>query len=215
MLIKNVRGMGDLVMSLFIMAAGNSTRWKRYSPNHLPMHKLEAIIYDKPLIQWTIDQLKVRNKHFTIVTRNDIGPTTSIVHSIHVLRAKWKGTCTFLCGDVMWTDAGLNLVLNFNTSDYQFFGNKYEIFALKFKPSMHKWMSLMMEETRKTSEGKLRDLRKMLAFGNPNLNVVEEISRNLDSNFTFIRDWTQDIDHYASYTRFLSIEAAKEELLAR
>jgi hypothetical protein len=200
-------------MTLFIMAAGNSKRWKTYSPGC----KLEADIYGKPLIQWTIDQLKARKKHFTILTRNAIGPTRSVVHSIAVARGKWKGTCTFLCGDVVWADAALDLVLNFNVSDYQFFGNKAEIFALKFKPRSYKMMLTYMINLVNTPkcEAKLRDLRWMLSYGKINPKIEEEISRNLDSNFTFIRDWTRDIDHYASYTRFMSIEAAKEELLAR
>src|SRR5574343_1930013 len=79
---NSVLGTGDLLMSLFITAAGDSKRWKRYSPEGLALNKMEVDVYGKPLIQWTFDQLKARKKKFTLLTKNEVGNTRSVTETI-------------------------------------------------------------------------------------------------------------------------------------
>jgi hypothetical protein len=200
-------------MSLFIMAAGKQSRWRNLTPPDFPKSKLLANLHGKILIYWTTDQLKLRNKRFQLITKDIVGNTSSICHSILSTQSLWKGTVYFLCGDVVWSDSALDNVLS--CTELMFFGNKAEIFALVV-PKLHQGSIInYLSTTITNSKGRLCDLRHLVSLGTFSPDLSEELSRKLDPLFTFIKDWTSDIDHYAAYQRFIKIQSAKEELLSR
>jgi hypothetical protein len=179
---------------IFIMAAGDSTRWKKLRTDQsLPESKQEIVIKGENIIFRQIRQLTkaTRDDPTVIVPLHDFIDAPEWIVSLHTwsLRALYRETTLienmlntarywdnhpvlFTLGDVVFSSNAIDDITA-KEYDYTFYGNAHEIFALSISQLFHETIRKAMQEVislparvsnRRIRYG-LRDLRWILRYG--------------------------------------------------
>jgi MobA-like NTP transferase domain len=104
--------------SVFIMCAGDGTRWG----NHLGVSKHDVVFGGTSLLLRTIVQLNQRDIEPTVIVARDaevpmgvkvtrIESTTCLVDSISQTEDSWRSVNVFLLGDVFYSEAAIDRIL--------------------------------------------------------------------------------------------------------
>jgi len=196
---------------VFVLAAGSAARWEDLdTPKHL------VDVGGELLIQRIVRQVQERGlaplvvtrsaKIATAVQRTHRPPTTVLlpIHSRLVVDTLlstarfWKSPVVVLLGDVIYSKACMSYILGHNNG-LQFYGTRYEIFALRF--TRHTAILYGCKQVRVHAHknkcapnvGKLWNLYRFLAGFGLDSHEFEE------SMYTFIEDYTMDLDYVRQY----------------
>jgi len=199
---------------VLIMAAGASTRWEDLdTPKHL------VDVGGELLIQRIVRQVQERGFDPVVVTHSAEIATESavdrttgrppitvlwpkrhrlIVDTLMSTKELWQSPTVILLGDVIYSRACMNLVLNDN-SGLQFYGTRYEIFALRFtrfddiEYACKHVVIHAYKNKYSPNVGKLWSLYRFLAS-------FDLMSHEFEDNmYTFIEDYTMDLDYVRQY----------------
>jgi len=201
-------------MKIFILAAGESTRWKLDYPKHI------AKIQNVPLIERTQKQLKgydvtVVTTHLDVQKLSDktLVPKARrwTVETLLSTASYWDDRKTIiLLGDVVYSPAAIKTILK-DDHAIRIFGNGKEIFAISMKKQVYKkavdtlWECVLRalgerssHKTKSEQVGKLWDFYRLYAG--------HKQRKYLDDNFfTCINDYTEDIDSVNDYNNLFNI----------
>lgn len=190
-----------------ILAAGQSTRW-RVNGTTLPSKHFVSI-WGEPLIERTLRQLKERGcPHVVIGNTRELlrlPPTVESKHrrtkcgSLLANQEHWAHRTHVLCGDVLFRDESLDLILKSN-KPVQFFSdvNFNEVFGFSFDNQRYRDRLLFDLERAAKFGGRLWNLYRCVIGAPPDKHILETDVLEAICNDPL----TRDFDHPSSYRDF-------------
>ena len=176
-------------MIIFSLCAGKSTRWNVDGIKQL------VDIKGEPLLKRTIRKFKEKGEDIVIVTDNPelkfgtvIDPIAKEYTCDSLLSTwpAWSGKVVILLGDVLYSDALINQILECD-DEFRVFNNWEEIFALVFDSRVYyKVKENLIKTLQKDNPGKLWDFVREYLGGKRKDYTKKE--------FTYVDDYTQDFD---------------------
>ena len=200
-------------MRVIILAQGLNSRWQEYrgvKPPYEYKHLVE--IGGQTILERVIEQVMnygvapiviAPGEYTQYITYNVIplrSPGTTLFHGLSATQPYWEtGQTLFLLGDVIFSDAMMELIFTPNSFEKVLYGREGgnpgsgktvgEIFALKIKQSYYnQFFAFLRQRLNRDEGGRLWDLHKL---GYP---------------FVQLRgDWTDDIDSPQEYDEFFGL----------
>lgn len=210
-------------MNIFILAAGEQTRWGDFwSPKHL------VDIGGEPLIERLVRQVReysevepiivTHDERFVMEGYNRLIPEdrSTLCATIMSTSSYWRGRTTLLLGDVVFSPEALHTILNcrdpirvFGRKELQgrIVGRYYELFALSFGPSMQDRVRARLAEAIQHAIIHPDDLCKgrLRRFYERYCALPLGSYQHEDEVFFPIEDWTEDIDAKEDYAQFVAM----------
>lgn len=190
----------------FILAAGDSERWKGRTPKQLMEFDGETIV-GRIIRQLDGDAVVVSDNHDILkgvgATPFDRRSRRNWITAAVLLdtRHYWGSRARVFLGDVIYSDEATATILD-STAPLAVFGKRWEIFALSFsqvaQPEVIKALKLTISQAEAGDRGKLWEFYRNYA----GLDVTDKHALE-DRIFHHITDWTDDIDTLQEYCDFM------------
>lgn len=191
-------------MKYIIMAAGKGTRWNNYLG--IPKHLVK--INGETLLARTTRLLKKYGVEDYLITCNNhcyaaYGKTIDqSLHDCEIDRFEEFPTDEPICylyGDVYYSEAAINTIVNTKVKDVLFFGHNYEIFAIKvqnkdlFYKHKHYVKQLFLN----------KEISRCIGWEiYRSMNNIPFDEHKITARYIKILDGTDDIDYPADYEKF-------------
>ncbi len=193
-------------MKYVIMAAGKGTRWNDYLG--VPKHLVE--INGETLLGRTTRLLKENGINDYVITSEDsryaqYGPiaaqTSNDCEIDRFEESLVQDSVCYLYGDVYYTEEAIKTIINTDTKDIQYFGSKYEIFAIKINQSfIQSFFNIKNIIKQKYLSGEINRCIGWETYRYlHNIPFDEHI---ITDHYTYILDGTDDIDYPDDYENF-------------
>lgn len=206
--------------TVFIMAAGEQSRWPRY---HIPKQMLE--VGQETILQRQIRQVNREGlTPFVVTHRTSLTTHAFASGDVHVIKPKdrrwlaesilstqheWEGPLIFLLGDVIFSKAAIDRVLRDHkiAKRFHIFGNNFECFALTAQPGTHQALKQhlrnsiahAMQHPDYPGNGKLWTIYRLMM----NISIERHVVPGNNQVFRKIQDdVTQDMDTPQKYRKF-------------
>lgn len=188
------------------MAAGKGTRWNNYLG--VPKHLLT--INGETLLGRTTRLLKENGVNDYVITCEDpryaqYGPVaTQTNHDCEIDRFEEslvEDSVCYLYGDVYYTKEAIKTIVNTETTDIQYFGSNYEIFAIKIDQSfVSNFFNIKNTVKQKYLSGEINRCIGWETYRYLHHIPFEE--HRITDHYTYILDGTDDIDYPNDYENF-------------
>lgn len=195
-------------MRVFSLCNGTQERWKDDAPKQI------CDILGEPLLLRTNRQVLERGYKMEVVSHNPFllnfasfneisimpVPKTDKLVSTILLTAPLSRV-TFLLGDVFFTDEAIDTIFRYD-GDLQFFGTKFELFALVVGAERLPALFEQMQETELKSRGKLWHLLRCVSGVEWEKHEPEKLKEN--PYHTLIDDLSDDMDTVQQYLKLIN-----------
>ena len=193
--------MGDIV---YIMAGGREDKWEHGGSRYTIGVYGEALLLRTVKQFREIDSICVISNNLAVISilqNNGVkiikNVKNSVISSIYANIRPDYDRYLVLFGDVLYSNSAVQRILYCN-SDYRFFGNKFDIFALTFDNTFYDEVCSAMAEVIRLNRGKMWHLYREMQGVNLNLH-----ERGTSGNFEYVTDKTRDFDYYVQYEEFI------------